>query len=137
LNADIGGNRGTNRLDWAFHPFGSRSLDRDSSVSVSRTLTQDSKSTTAFPVPGVSVALHPNPRVTLNGFVRYIKATLGDTTEGSSEANAGVEVKVWRNVAAGVSYYYNHVSEERTSDQFTGRVRYTFKGPQIYAVFGF
>jgi hypothetical protein len=119
------------------HTGAGLSTGASASGSVSRVLAQDSKSTTTFPVPGIYVAVHPVPRVNVNGYWRYIKATIDNVTEGSSEANAGVDVKVWRGLGAGASYYYNHVSEERSSDQFTGRVRYTFKGPQIYGFVAF
>ena len=106
-------------------------------ANVSRSLDNDSKMTTAFPVPGVHITARLNPRFAITGYTRFIKATLEGITESSSDGRAGVEVRIVPHVGAGFAYYYNRVTEEGSRGTFEGKLKYTFHGPQFYGLVGF
>jgi hypothetical protein len=103
----------------------------------SRQLNEDIQFTAPVPLPGVFVNIRPHPRVTINGYARYLKVTVGDFSGGMTDARAGADVKLVPWLGIGGSYYYNRVAADHTGGVFRGRVEYTINGPEIYAMLAF
>jgi len=105
--------------------------------SVSRSLTSDSEDRSIFPVPGVQFRSVVNPHVTLQGYVRFIQATLGGIKQGSADGRFGADFPLNGHLGFGAAYYFNRVKEEGSKDTFNGKLRYRFSGPQLYGLVHF
>jgi hypothetical protein len=105
--------------------------------SVSRSLTSDSEDRSIFPVPGLQFHSKVHPHVELQGYVRFIQATLGGVKQGSADGRLGADFPFSSHVGVGAAYYFNRVKEEGTKDTFNGKLRYRFSGPQFYGLVHF
>jgi hypothetical protein len=103
----------------------------------SRQLSEDVQFTAPVPLPGGFINVRPHPRVTINGFVRYLKVTIGDFGGGMTEARGGADVKLLPWLGVGGAYYYNRVAADHTGGVFIGRIVYEFNGPQVYVLLAF
>jgi hypothetical protein len=108
-----------------------------SGQTVSRSLSTDAEDRSIFPVPGVQFSFKLHQYVAITGYTRFIKATLGGIKESSTDGRVGIEFPLSNHVGGGVAYYFNHVMEEGSNDTFTGKLRYTFRGPQLYGLIHF
>lgn len=104
---------------------------------VSRSLTQDAEDRSIFPVPGLQFTSKVNSHVTLQGYVRFIQATLEGVKQGSSDGRFGVDFPLNNHVGFGGAYYFNRVKQEGSKDTFNGKLRYRFSGPQFYGLVHF
>jgi hypothetical protein len=107
------------------------------SGSIPRTLQTDSHDRSIFPTPGVQVRIRVAPKVTIEGYARYIKATLQGLTQSSTDGRAGAEFPLFSHLGFGADYYFNHVAQEGSRQSFTGKLTYSFHGPQIYGLLYF
>jgi hypothetical protein len=105
--------------------------------SVSRSLTTDAEDRSIFPVPGVQFTSKLHPHVTLQGYVRFIQATLGGIKQGSVDGRFGADFPLSNHVGFGAAYYFNRVKEEGMKDTLNGMLRYRFSGPQLYGMVHF
>lgn len=105
--------------------------------SVSRSLSTDAEDRSIFPVPGLQFSSRVHPHVNLQGYVRFIQATLGGIKQGSVDGRFGVDFPLNGHLGFGGAWYFNRVKEEGTKDTFTGKLRYRFNGPQIYGLVHF
>lgn len=105
--------------------------------SVSRSLTTDAEDRSIFPVPGLQFSSVINPHVHLQGYVRFIQATLGGVKQGSADGRFGVDFPFTNHVGFGAAYYFNRVKQEGSKDTFNGKLRYRFSGPQLYGLVHF
>jgi hypothetical protein len=105
--------------------------------SISRNLETDATSRTNYPVPGVQMQFMVHPRVKIVGDTRLIKATLNGVTASSVDGRGGVEFPLSSHVGFGGAYYFNRVLQERSSDTFSGKLIYSFHGPQFYGLVHF
>lgn len=87
--------------------------------------------------PGAFLNLRAHPRLVIRLSGGYISADFGDIDGQIAQAQAGAEFMFNRLVGVGGSYSYNRLSVGVEEDSFRGDLRYSFNGPQIYAVFGF
>ena len=100
--------------------------------SVSRSLEKDAEDRSIFPVPGLQFSSRVHPHVNLQGYVRFIQATLGGIKQGSADGRFGADFPLSNHVGFGAAYYFNRVKEEGSRNSFTGKLRYRFSGPQLY-----
>jgi hypothetical protein len=105
--------------------------------SVSRSLAKDAHDRSIFPSPGVQFTSRVHPHVILQGYVRYIQATLGGVKQGSTDGRFGADFPLSSHVGFGAAYYFNRVKQEGSRDTFTGKLRYRFSGPQLYGLVHF
>lgn len=108
-----------------------------SGQSVSRSLSTNAEDRSIFPSPGLQFASKINPHVTLQGYVRFIQATLGGIKQGSTDGRFGADFPLSDHLGLGAAYYFNRVKQEGSRDSFTGKLRYRFSGPQIYGMVHF
>ena len=105
--------------------------------SVSRSLTSDAEDRSIFPVPGLQFSSRVHPHVNLQGYVRYIQATLEGIKQGSVDGRFGADFPLSGHLGFGAAWYFNRVKQEGAKDTFTGKLRYRFNGPQIYGLVHF
>jgi hypothetical protein len=105
--------------------------------SVSRSLTTDAEDRSIFPVPGVQFMSRLSPHVHLEGYVRFIQATLGGIKQGSADGRFGVDFPFSDHLGFGSAYYFNRVKQEGSRDTLNGKLRYRFSGPEIYGLIHF
>jgi hypothetical protein len=103
----------------------------------SRQLSEDVQFTAPVPLPGGFINVRVHPRVTIDGFARYLKVTIGNFGGGMTEARGGADVKLLPWLGVGGAYYYNHLTADHAGNVFTGRIDYAFNGPQIYVLLAF
>jgi hypothetical protein len=103
----------------------------------SRTNQRDASFTAPAVYPGAFLNLQAHPRLVIRASGGYISADFGDIDGQVAQAQAGAEFMFNRLVGVGGSYSYNRLSVGVEEDNFRGDLRYSFSGPQIYAVFGF
>lgn len=103
----------------------------------SRQLSESVQFTAPIPLPGLYVNYRVNDRVTINGFARYLKISVGDFGGEMGEARAGVDVKLWRWLGIGGTYYGNRLGADYNGNVFNGRVVFRFNGPEAYALLAF
>jgi hypothetical protein len=105
--------------------------------SVSRSLTTNAEDRVIFPSPGLQFRSKLHPHVTLQGYVRYIQATLGGVKQGSTDGRFGADFPLSNHVGFGAAYYFNRVKQDGSRDTFSGSLRYRFSGPQLYGMVHF
>lgn len=105
--------------------------------SVSRSLTSDAEDRSIFPVPGLQFSSKLHPHVTLQGYVRFIQATLEGVKQGSADGRFGADFPMSNHLGFGAAYYFNRVKQEGSKDTFSGKLRYRFSGPQLYGMVHF
>jgi hypothetical protein len=88
-------------------------------------------------LPGAFINLRAHPRLTIRASGAYISADFGDFNGQLVQATAGADVMFTRWLGVGGNYSYQKLSVGLDKDRFDGDVRYSFGGPQIYAVFAF
>ena len=81
--------------------------------------------------------MRPHPRLTISASGSYISADFGDFSGQVVQTMAGADVMVARWLGIGGNYSYQRLSVGVEQDRFGGDVRYSFGGPQIYAVVAF
>ena len=102
-----------------------------------RTNQRDASFTAPAVYPGAFLNLRAHPRLVIRASGGYISADFGDIDGQIAQAQAAAEFMFTRLVGVGGSYSYNRLSVGVEEDNFRGDLRYSFSGPQIYAVFGF
>jgi opacity protein-like surface antigen len=75
--------------------------------------------------------------VQLRSRVDYLSLEYKDYDGRLTNWMAAVDWRFHKNVAVGVGYRYVDYKLESTKSDFTGEVKYTFKGPTIFINAGF
>ena len=78
-----------------------------------------------------------HPRLLIHARGGYISADFGHINGEVVQAQAGAEFMFTRSLGVGVSYSHNRLSLSVDDDDFRGNVRFSFSGPQVYAVLAF
>jgi hypothetical protein len=105
--------------------------------SVSRSLTSDAQDRVSYPVPGVQMNFRVHQHLAIVGYTRFIKATLEGVTESSLDGRYGADFPLSSHLGVGAGYYFNRTVQEGSREQFTGKLTYSFHGPQIYGMVQF
>ena len=105
--------------------------------SVSRSLQTDTEDRVNFPVPGVQFQFKAHPHIAITGYTRFIKATIEGVTASSVDGRGGVEFPLSSHVGFGGAYYFNRVMQKGSHNTFTGKLIYSFHGPQFYGLVHF
>ena len=98
---------------------------------------RDAAVTAPAVLPGAFVSLRAHPRLTIRARAGYISADFGNIDGQIFMAQGGADVRISRWLGVGGSYAYNRLSAGVDGNEFRGRLRYTFSGPQIYGLFAF
>jgi hypothetical protein len=88
-------------------------------------------------LPGAFMNLRAHPRLTIRASGGYLSADFGDFNGQLVQAKAGADFMFTRWLGVGGNYSYQRMSVGVDKDNFGGDVRYSFGGPQIYAVVEF
>jgi hypothetical protein len=102
----------------------------------SNTDQRDASFTAPAIYPGGFLNLRAHPRLMIRASGGYISADFGDINGQIAQAQAGAEFMFNRWIGVGGNYSYNRLSVGVEDDNFRGHVRYSFSGPQLYAVLG-
>ncbi len=108
-------------------------LEDDTSEDVER----DATVTAPAVLPGAFVSLRAHPRLKIRARGGYISADFGNIDGQIFMAQTGADFRISRWFGVGGSYSYNRLSVAVDESEFRGEIRYTFSGPQIYAIFTF
>jgi hypothetical protein len=98
---------------------------------------RDASFTAPALLPGAFINLQAHPRLTIRASGGYISADFGDFNGQLVQATAGADVMFTRWLGVGGNYSYQKLSVGLDKERFDGDVRYSFGGPQLYAVFAF
>jgi hypothetical protein len=98
---------------------------------------REGKFTAPAILPGAFVSLRPSPRLMIHARGGYVSADFGNINGEFVQVQAGADFMLTRWIGVGGSYSYNRVSVSVDDDDFRGDVRFSFNGPQVYAVLAF
>jgi hypothetical protein len=90
-----------------------------------------------LPTIGAFGAVELAPRLTLRGRVDWLKLSVGDYDGELWNAQAGLDYRLHRNIALGVSYRFVDYRIHAEKPDWTGRMSYRFKGPALGVRAGF
>jgi hypothetical protein len=111
----------------------------DSDAGTGGSVTQMHEATFSAPavLPGGFVNVRAHPRLLIHARGGYISADFGQINGEFVQAQAGADFMFTRSLGVGASYSLNRLALSVDDDHFHGNVRFSFSGPQIYAVLGF
>jgi hypothetical protein len=98
---------------------------------------REAKFTAPAVLPGAFINLRPRPRLMLHARGGYLSADFGNINGEFVQVQAGADFMFTRLIGVGGSYSYNRVAVSVDDDDFRGDVRFSFNGPQVYAVLAF
>jgi hypothetical protein len=101
-------------------------------------LTLQEGASTTLPIPMIGARLRglPHPRIVLLAEARHLPSIqVGDIDGSSSMASLALEGRLARHVRLGVSYDFFEIDASVTNGAFTGRVKWTEEGSQLYLRF--
>ena len=90
-----------------------------------------------LPTVGLYGTYMINPQVGLRGRVDFLSLKYNEYDGRLMNWMAAVDWRFAKNVGAGIGYRYVDYRLDATKNDFTGEVRYTFKGPTIFVNMGF
>lgn len=90
-----------------------------------------------LPTIGAFGAIQLAPRFTLRGRVDWLKLSVGDYGGELWNAQAGLDYRLHRNIALGVTYRYVDYRIHAEKPDWTGRMSYRFRGPALVVRAGF
>ncbi|HET7527790.1 MAG TPA: outer membrane beta-barrel protein [Burkholderiaceae bacterium] len=86
-----------------------------------------------LPTVGLYGSYMATPQLILRGRVDFLSLKYGDYDGRLTNWMAAVDWRVAKNFGFGAGYRYVDYKLDATKSDFTGNVRYTFKGPTIFA----
>jgi opacity protein-like surface antigen len=111
--------------------------ESDAGTGSDATEMQEASFTAPAVLPGGFINVRAHPRLLLHARAGYISADFGPINGEVVQVQAGADFMFTRSLGVGVSYSHNRLSLSVDDDDFRGNVRFSFSGPQVYAVLGF
>lgn len=132
-NYEIGGNIGIHFSDFAVFAEGIGSVGGTAGSLRSERRNQ----MVPLPTLGLYGSFDINETFALVARVNYFQLKISDYKGQLLDASVGINAMVHKNFGIGADFRYVDYRLRATTDEFTGRVRYDFYGPFVYAVVGF